>query len=132
MNNVFFNSKEEIKSRMLRNAMDFWGTTNVNDIDPLVKLLVEALSTELFNVSNDVKNLENRILNKISRILASDYLTAPLPAHALLKGIPLENTETLSIKNQFFFRRSAVADATKTTPEALDVFFYPRWRKQDF
>ena len=45
---------------MLRNAMDYWGTTNINDIDPMVKLLIEALSTELFSVSNDVKNLENR------------------------------------------------------------------------
>ncbi|MDB5090008.1 MAG: hypothetical protein JWR09_4002, partial [Mucilaginibacter sp.] len=25
---------------MLKNAMDFWGVQNVNDIDPLVKLLI--------------------------------------------------------------------------------------------
>jgi hypothetical protein len=127
MSNLFSNSKEEIKSRMLKNAMDFWGTLNINDIDPMVKLLVEALSTELFNVSNDVKNLENRILNKISRILASDYLTAPLPAHALLKGIPVEPIETLSIKNHFFYRKNIIPDASKTSDEPIDVFFYPRW-----
>ncbi len=125
MSKIFFTSKEEIKGRMLRNAMDFWNTTNVNDIDPLVKLLIEALSTELFNLSNDVKNLENRVLNKISRILASDYLTAPLPAHVLLKGIPVENTETLSIKNHFFYRKTASPDAGKTALEPLDVFFTP-------
>ena len=110
---------------MLRTAMDFWNTTNVNDIDPLVKLLIEALSSELFNLSNDVKNLENRVLNKISRILASDYLTAPLPAHALLKGIPVENTEILSIKNHFIYKKVASPDAGKTTQEPLDIFFTP-------
>jgi len=125
MSKLFFTSKEEIKGRMLRNAMDFWNTTNVNDIDPLVKLLIEALSSELFNLSNDVKNLENRVLNKISRILASDYLTAPLPAHALLKGIPVETRETLSIKNHFFYKKAASPDAGKTTPESLDIFFTP-------
>jgi hypothetical protein len=125
MSKLFFTSKEEIKGRMLRNAMDFWNTTNVNDIDPLVKLLIEALSSELFNLSNDVKNLENRVLNKISRILASDYLTAPLPAHALLKGIPVENTETLSIKNHFIYKKAASPDAGKTMQEPLDIFFTP-------
>jgi hypothetical protein len=125
MSKLFFTSKEEIKGRMLRTAMDFWNTTNVNDIDPLVKLLIEALSSELFNLSNDVKNLENRVLNKISRILASDYLTAPLPAHALLKGIPVENTEILSIKNHFIYKKVASPDAGKTTQEPLDIFFTP-------
>ncbi|MGN8070338.1 type VI secretion system baseplate subunit TssF [Mucilaginibacter sp. SG564] len=125
MSKLFFTSKEEIKGRMLRNAMDFWNTTNVNDIDPLVKLLIEALSSELFNLSNDVKNLENRVLNKISRILASDYLTAPLPAHALLKGMPVEVKETLNIKNHFIYKKAVSPDAGKTTPDTLEAFFTP-------
>jgi hypothetical protein len=125
MNNIFYNSKEDIKNRMLKNAMDFWGVQNVNDIDPLVKLLVEALSTELFNVNNDVKNLENRILNKISRILASDYLTASLPAHAILKGKPIEAIETVNIKNHFFFRKTIPAGPANTKPGVLDVYFTP-------
>ena len=125
MNNLFSNSKEEIKSRMLKHAMDFWGTLNVNDIDPMVKLLVEALSTELFNLSNDVKNLENRVLNKISRILASDYLTAPLPAHAILKGTPVEITETLNVKNHFYYRKNITPDTAKTPDEPIDIFFTP-------
>jgi hypothetical protein len=123
MNTIFFNSKEDIKNRMLRNALDFWGTANVNDIDPFVKLLIEALSSELYNVSNDVKNLENRVLNKISRILASDYLTSALPAHAILKATPIESTETLNINNHFFYRKPSAPD--KTNAEALDVFFTP-------
>jgi hypothetical protein len=110
---------------MLRNALDFWGASNLNDIDPFVKLLIEALSSELFNVSNDIKNLENRVLNKVSRILASDYLTSALPAHAILKGTPIENNETLSIHNHFFYRKSGSAEAGKTNAEPLDVFFTP-------
>lgn len=123
MNNIFFNSKEDIRTRMLRNAMDYWGTTNINDIDPMVKLLIEALSTELFNVSNDVKNLENRVLSKISRILASDYLTSALPAHAVLKAQPIEANEVINVNNHFIYKRPA----TKENPKAedLQVFFSP-------
>ncbi|RFZ92268.1 hypothetical protein D0C36_12570 [Mucilaginibacter conchicola] len=125
MSTIFFNSKEDIRTRMLRNAMDFWGTTNVNDMDPMVKLLIEALSTEIFNVSNDVKNLENRVLNKISRILASDYLTSALPAHGVLKGQPIENHEMLRTNNHFFYRRPATKETTKQGQEESDVFFSP-------
>lgn len=32
MSSIFYNSKEEIRTRMLRNAMDFWGNTSVNEI----------------------------------------------------------------------------------------------------
>lgn len=125
MTTTLFNSKEEIRARMLRNAVDYWGLTNVNDMDPMVKLLVEALSTELFNVSNDVKNLENRILNKISRILASDYLTSALPAHAVLKGQPVENTEKLTVKNQFFYRQPVTNTSGSREGDNTDVFFSP-------
>lgn len=125
MSNLFYNSKEDIRSRILKNAMEFWGVQNVNDVDPLVKLLIEALSTELFNLSNDVKNLENRLLNKISRILASDYLTAPLPAHAILKGRPVESTETLNIKNHFIYRKTIPPGNANTKPETLDIYFTP-------
>jgi len=123
MSTLLFNSKEDIRTRMLRNAMDYWGTTNVNDMDPMVRLLVEALSTELFNVSNDVKDLENRVLSKISRILASDYLTSALPAHAVLRGQPLEALEMLDVNQHFFFKRQVGKDTSKA--EDLDVFFSP-------
>ncbi|AYL94956.1 type VI secretion system baseplate subunit TssF [Mucilaginibacter celer] len=125
MSTLFYNSKEEIRNRMLKNATEFWGVQNVNDVDPLVKLLVEALSTELFNLNNDVKNLEQRILNKISRILASDYLTAPLPAHAILKGKPVEASEMVNIDNHFYFRKELAAETGKTAPEHLDIYFTP-------
>lgn len=125
MSDIFYNSKEEIRNRMLKNATEFWGVQNVNDVDPLVKLLIEALSTELFNLNNDVKNLEHRILNKISRILASDYLTAPLPAHAILKGKPIEASEILNIGNHFYFRKQLAAEVGKTSPEQLDIYFTP-------
>jgi hypothetical protein len=123
MSTILFNTKEDIRTRMLRNAMDYWGTTNINDMDPMVRLLVEALSTELFNVSNDVKNLENRVLSKISRILASDYLTSALPAHAVLKGQPVETQEIININNHFFYKRQVSNDNPRS--EELAVFFSP-------
>lgn len=124
MNTNLFDTKEDIRARMLHNAMDYWGATNVNDMDPMVKLLIEALSTELYNVSNDVKNLENRALNKISRILASDYLTSSLPAHAILKADPIEPSEQLTTGHHFFYRPPVENDPARRAEQA-DIFFSP-------
>jgi len=55
MKPVFYSSKDEIRNRIFKNAEDFWNIKDSNDFDPLVKLIIEALSNELFNVANDVK-----------------------------------------------------------------------------
>ena len=125
MKNIFYSSKDEIRNRILKNAQDYWGIKNTNDFDPLVKLIIEALSTEIFGVSNDVKNLENRILDKISRILASDTLTSALPAHAILHARPFEAVETIDTKTQFFHRKKLKDKNESNKENAIDVFFSP-------
>ncbi|CAM4072144.1 hypothetical protein SAMN06265348_102274 [Pedobacter westerhofensis] len=125
MKNIFYSSKDEIRNRILKNARDFWGIKNTSDFDPLVKLLIEALSTELFNVSNDVQNLENRVLDKISRILASDTLTSALPAHAIAHARPHEPTEIIETKTQFFYKKKLKDKNENSTENAADIFFSP-------
>ncbi|MNV39445.1 hypothetical protein D3C71_1310260 [compost metagenome] len=125
MKNIFYSSKDEIRNRILKNARDYWGIKSTNDFDPLVKLIIEALSTEIFNVSNDVKNLENRILDKISRILSSDTLTSALPAHAILHARPFEAIETIDTKTQFFHRKRLKDKNDSNKENAIDVFFSP-------
>ncbi|PYF75493.1 type VI secretion system baseplate subunit TssF [Pedobacter nutrimenti] len=125
MKNIFYSSKDEIRNRILKNARDYWGVKNTNDFDPLVKLLIEALSTELFNVSNDVKTLENRILDKISRILASDTLTSAIPAHAIMHARPIEPIETISPKTQFFYKKKLKDKKENTVENTTDIFFSP-------
>lgn len=123
MKPVFYSSKDEIRNRILKNAEDFWNVKDSHDFDPLVKLIIEALSNELFNVSNDVKNLENRIFDKISRILAPDHLTSSLPAHAIIHARPVEKEDFLSPYNQFAFKKNIQLENAKT--KKTDVFFSP-------
>lgn len=125
MKNIFYSSKDEIRNRILKNARDYWGIKNTSDFDPLVKLLIEALSTELFNVSNDVQNLENRVLDKISRILASDTLTCALPAHAIAHARPHEPIEFIDTKTQFFYRKRIKEKNDSGSENTADIFFSP-------
>src|SRR5258705_13079859 len=125
MNELFYSSKDEIRNRLLKNARDFWAIKNTADLDPLVKLLVEALSTELFNISNEVNNLENRMVDKISKILASDTLISAIPAHAILHAKPVESTEILDEKTQFFYSKRLNDKDENNREITIDVFFSP-------
>ncbi|WP_316798423.1 hypothetical protein [Pedobacter frigidisoli] len=122
----FYSSKEEIRNRILKNAENFWNIKDSNDFDPLIKLIIDALSNELFNVTNDVRNLENRIFDKISRILAPDHLTSALPAHAIIQASPLENEELISLHTQFSFKKNIQSqEDDKTKNKKTDIFFSP-------
>lgn len=123
MKPIFYSSKDEIRNRILKNAEDFWNVKNSHDFDPLVKLIIEALSNELFNVSNDVKNLENRIFDKISRILAPDHLTSSLPAHAIIHAKPVEKDDYFSPYTQFAFKKNIQQENDKVVK--TDIFFSP-------
>jgi hypothetical protein len=125
MKPVFYSSKEEIRNRIIKNAEDFWNIKESNDFDPLVKLIVEVLSNELFNVSNEVKNLENRIFDKISRILAPDHLTSALPAHAILHARPIDRNEIINQFAQFTFKKTIQQEDERTKNTKTDIFFSP-------
>ena len=125
MNDIFYSSKDEIRNRVLKNARDYWGIKNTADFDPMVKLLIEVLCTELFNISNQVNNLENRMVDKISGILASDTLISAIPAHGILHAKPVEDVEVIDERTQFFYGKR-LADKDENNQETtIDIFFSP-------
>ncbi len=117
------NSKEIIRNRMLRHAMNYWNIKNTEDLDPMVKLLMEALSTELYNLGNEVKDTEVRLLEKIATLLAPDFLTCPQPAHAVLHAMPVEYEELLKPNTQFYTQKKISSKQDETLDKSIDVFF---------
>lgn len=118
-------SKEVIKNRMLKNALNYWGVKNTEDLDPAVKLILEALSSELYNLGNEIKDTQVRILEKIANLLAPDYLTLPNPAHALLHAASLESTELISKTTGFFTQRKISSKQNEVLDKNLDIYFTP-------
>lgn len=119
------NSKETIKNRMLKHALNYWGIKNTDDLDPAVKLILEALSTELYNLGNEIKNTHIRILEKIASLLAPDFLTAPNPAHALLYASPVEPVEMLAGTTGFYAQRKISSKQNEVLDTTIDIFFTP-------
>src|SRR3954470_2820331 len=116
-------SKEVIKNRVLKHALNYWNIKNTDDLDPVAKLILEALSLELYNLGNDIKDTQVRILEKLANLLTPDFLTAPNPAHALLHTMPVEATEKLTYNTGFFTQKKISSKQNEVLDTSLDVYF---------
>lgn len=96
-------SKEAIKTRMYRHAMNYWGIKKVENLDPLVKLLLEALSSELFGLSHEIEDSHNRMLDKIANMLTPDTLVHVHPAHGICHALPNDTAKAEITRDTGFF-----------------------------
>lgn len=121
------NSKEAIKRRMLKHAMNYWDISSGNeqDLDPIVKLILEALSAELYNLGNDIVDTQIRVLEKIASLLTPDFLTCPTPSHCLLQALPIEPTELLNDKIDFFTQLRISSKKDEVFDTSINVYFTP-------
>jgi len=119
------NSKEVIKTRMLKHALNYWNIKNSDDLDPAVKLILEALSTELYNLGNEIKDVQIRILEKVANLMAPDFLTCPNPAHAVMHALPIEPVETLYNTTSFAAQKKISSKQDEVLDTTLEVFFTP-------
>lgn len=77
-------SKEAIKSRMTKRMQALWDIRNVEAVDPLVKLLIEGLATEIFKLNGEMNVVEARVLERVSAALTPETMLSAQPAHAIL------------------------------------------------
>ena len=120
-------NKEAIAARMFRNAARNWGNrdTNIDNFDPLVRLLIEACAVELFRVSNEIVTVQERMLDKLARLLTPEVQTGASPAHGVLHARPVEPEAFVYPEMQFFYHKK-IASKTGGAPDSnLDVFFSP-------
>ncbi len=119
-----FETKNEIKDRILKEAARDWGYRSKTDIDlnafdPVVDLLIGACSFELERLSNDITNSRNRIFERLVEILTPDIMTKAQPAYTIAHAQPVEAKTVTALQDQFFYKN---LDLKK------DVFFAPAER----
>lgn len=99
-------SRERIKLRMLRRIASLWDISDVEHVDPIVKLLIEAMAEEVFMLAGEVSNLDDRMLAKLSVSMTPvTYLTAR-PAHAILSAMPTDATVLIDGDTVFEYKES--------------------------
>jgi hypothetical protein len=121
-------SKEKIRARMIKNASRIWGFSDTeaeSSFDPLVSMIMGALSNELDTISDDINNTESRIVEKLIQLVTPEPITGPFPAHAILRADPVLPVFDITPAYQFYLYKKfkSLSDSTKT--EEKSIFFSP-------
>lgn len=87
-NQQYKETKEDIRDRMIHTAMSFWGIKRLENMDPAVRILIEALAEQLYLQSNELADMEARVMDKVSRILIPEEYANASPAHSILHIVP--------------------------------------------
>lgn len=119
MNN--YTSKEELKSRMLRQIATIWDVKNTETLDPLVRILIESLAGELEKTHHEINNFERRILEKIAVMMTPGILSSPYCSHAIAYAKPAEATQIITASTHFFYIKKAASLKEKNQ----ELYFTP-------
>ena len=116
-------AKEEIKSRILQQATKLWGVSNPHALDPFVGLLIEAFSTEIFKVNNEIEQIKASILEKTARLLTPSMYTYSKPAHGIAVIEPEESKQILRDYQEFTVKKVFPSSAKNAADLKLDIPF---------
>jgi hypothetical protein len=120
-------SKEAIITRMFRQAAQTWGykDTDLNNFDPLVRLLIEACALELYRIDNEMASADGQMLEKLARLLTPEVYTAPKASHAIAHGRPVEAESRVYPDMQLYCQKKVASRPNGPLDSNLDIFFSP-------
>ena len=97
-------TKDSIRARMFKRATALWEIRNVDMLDPVVKLLIEALASEIFKLSGDMNDVEDRIVEKLAGSFTPAHMMSAAPAHAVVHARSVEGRYDISSDIEFVYK----------------------------
>ena len=95
------NTKESILQRMYNHSAAFFGVQSIDDLDPVVRLMMEALAANLYDLHSEIEDMRVRILESLATVLTPNTLIHPCPAHAIAQTYPVSPVETIDRQTVF-------------------------------
>lgn len=116
-----FETRSEIKARIMREAAREWGFKSVDEIDlnafdPFIDLMMGACAFELEKLSHEILNAKTRIFERLIEVLMPEVLASAQPAHAIFHGAPVEASYVTKKEDQFY---------CKSLGHKKELFFSP-------
>ncbi|UPZ13856.1 type VI secretion system baseplate subunit TssF [Flavobacterium humidisoli] len=100
--------QDRIKDRVLKRAARSWGFSDVEmetSFDPVVSMMLNALSYELEKVAHELEDSKTRVVERVLEIMFPEVTAGVKPARAILHALPLENNMKVSLQNQMSANR---------------------------
>ncbi|KAF2517754.1 type VI secretion system baseplate subunit TssF [Flavobacterium foetidum] len=100
--------QERIKDRVLKRAARAWGFSDVQmaeSFDPVVNMMLNALSYELEKIAHELEDSKTRIVERVLEIMFPQVASEAKPARAIMHALPIENNSAISLQNQMMVER---------------------------
>lgn len=105
--NQYSYTKENIKNRMYKRAAALWDIRDVDNLDPIVKLMIESLASEIFGLSGEMQDMEGRLLTKMAKELIPTAMATAMPAHAIIHATATVNETGIDSRTEFHYKNPA-------------------------
>ncbi|MDO6761534.1 type VI secretion system baseplate subunit TssF [Tamlana sp. 2_MG-2023] len=121
-----YNTKEDIKNRMMKKAASLWDIP-VNEVsdsfDPIISLLLSACASEIEKLSGDINDSQNRITERLIQLMTPLSTFDVKPAHAIAYCESVEPKSIITPEHQLYYKKKNTS--ANNTEGAKDVFFTP-------
>jgi hypothetical protein len=97
-------NKESIKARMYARIASLWGVRSIDELDPVVKLLVESLAAEIFTLSGELDTIGERVVDKLAHAFTPALTTTASPAHAVLHARATGPGARVDVHTEFAYK----------------------------
>ncbi|KUJ60522.1 hypothetical protein AR687_17265 [Flavobacteriaceae bacterium CRH] len=100
--------QERIKDRVLKRAARSWGFSDVEmetSFDPVVSMMLNALSYELEKVAHELEDSKTRVVERVLEIMFPEVTAGAKPARAIMHALPIDNNMKVSLQNQMTVNR---------------------------
>ncbi|WP_264551488.1 type VI secretion system baseplate subunit TssF [Flavobacterium sp. N2038] len=100
--------QDRIKDRVLKRAARSWGFSDVEmetSFDPVVSMMLNALSYELEKVAHELEDSKTRVVERVLEIMFPEVTAGAKPARAILHAPPIDNNLKVSLQNQMSVSR---------------------------
>jgi hypothetical protein len=100
--------QDRIKDRVLKRAARSWGFSDVEmetSFDPVVSMMLNALSYELEKVAHELEDSKTRVVERVLEIMFPEVTAGVKPARAILHALPIDNNMKVSLQNQMLASR---------------------------
>ncbi|GAA3767769.1 type VI secretion system baseplate subunit TssF [Flavobacterium ginsengiterrae] len=100
--------QDRIKDRVLKRAARSWGFSDVEmetSFDPVVSMMLNALSYELEKVAHELEDSKTRVVERVLEIMFPEVTAGVKPARAILHALPIDNNMKVSLQNQMMASR---------------------------
>jgi hypothetical protein len=117
-------NRHEIKKRMISAAAKSWGITTkeMESVDPLITLLIDACASEIENISASVDEVRQKMGVKLMELLTPENLLSPVPSRAILHAHPFNPITKVNEDYEFYFHKKNPFDEENLN---LEIFFTP-------